>query len=124
MVLKGIRVLLAEDYLMNQRLVTIMLETNGAMVTVANDGREAFHKAKSNDFDIILMDLNMPNINGIQATKMIKMLAIETPIICLTADISDKISQNILDAGMKEIVSKPCQIDELVKVILKYSSIE
>ncbi len=122
--LDGIRVLLAEDYLINQRLLTMMLETHGAMVSVANDGKEAFQKAKLELYDIILMDLNMPNINGIQSSKMIKMFAIETPIVCLTADVNDEILQNILASGMEEIVTKPCQIDELVEVILKYTTIK
>ncbi len=116
----GIRVLLAEDYLMNQRLITMMLESNGASVDIANDGKEAFQMAKHSAYDIILMDLNMPNINGIQAAKMIKMFSIETPIVCLTADVNDEIVENILTSGMKEIISKPCQVDDLLKVISKY----
>ncbi len=120
--LKDVKVLLAEDYLMNQHLITMMLETHGASVTVANDGKEAFQKAKQSDFDIILMDLNMPNINGIQAAKMIKMFSIETPIICLTADVTEEILNSILASGMKEIVAKPCQMDELLAVIQKYTN--
>lgn len=114
-------ILLVEDYLINQKLIVMMLETLGATVEIANDGLEAVKMASAKNYSVVLMDLNMPKMNGIEATKLLKIGGVNTPVLCMTVENGDQKKREILDSGMKAIISKPCQLDELRNTILKYA---
>ncbi len=106
--LEGVRVLLAEDNALNQKLAAYALKHNGALVDFAENGAEAVKKARANPYDIILMDLQMPILNGYEATEKIRQeLKNQTPIIACTAHSLVGERSKCIEAGMNEYISKP-----------------
>ncbi len=121
--LQGSRVLVAEDWELNQFLVQYILESWGCEVTMVNNGKEALDKAKSTEFDLVLMDIHMPEMDGITATKKIRKLdnndKASVPIIALTANALKTDQLHYLEAGMNECVTKPYTEEKLFRVISK-----
>ncbi len=118
-------VLLAEDNMVNQKFMDIVLKKLGLTFDVANDGIEAVELFQKNSYDVILMDENMPNMNGIEATKEILKLEkqnnlVHTPIIALTANAIKGDEEKFLDAGMDEYLSKPLNRQKFNEVLQKY----
>ena len=115
-------ILLVEDNLLNQRIVTFSLKRYNHEVTIANHGGEAIEKFCEKKFDVILMDIMMPVMDGIEAT--IKIREIEkrdniqnrTPIIALTANTMDNDRDKCISYGMDEFMSKPFDIEKLKSV--------
>jgi CheY-like chemotaxis protein/HPt (histidine-containing phosphotransfer) domain-containing protein len=109
--LPPLRVLLAEDNIVNQKLVLGLLEPHGHHVTVANNGEEAVAAASSGDYDVILMDVQMPVLDGFGATGKIrdreKAGSKPVPIIAMTAHAMDGDRERCLEAGMSDYLSKP-----------------
>ena len=127
--LTGVHVLMAEDNDLNAELATIMLEDAGMTVTRASDGKEVVDLFKNNPrgtYNLILMDIMMPNMDGHQAAKAIRALGIERsdavtiPIIALSANAFIDDIQESLDSGMNDHISKPINIEELIDTITKY----
>jgi signal transduction histidine kinase/CheY-like chemotaxis protein len=118
----GLRVLVAEDNEVNQRVVSRMLERLGHQVQLAGNGREALERAKVAAFDIVLMDCQMPEMDGFEATARIR-AALTTagrprmPILALTANASDADRQRCLDAGMDAHLSKPIKLERLAEAL-------
>lgn len=112
-----LRILLAEDNLINQKLATRMLEKMGHTVTVAGDGRQALSILDSGNYDLILMDVQMPNLDGFEATRMIREKEKSTgghiPIFAMTAYAMKGDREKCLDAGMDGYVAKPIDVKEL-----------
>lgn len=120
---RGLNILLAEDNKVNQLLIRKVLESYGHRIKVANDGLEAVELNTSEAFDVILMDVHMPQMDGMEATKAIRTHD-DIPIIATTADaISDHIDQYI-SFGMNAYVSKPVDWAELVRTINKVTGEE
>jgi signal transduction histidine kinase/CheY-like chemotaxis protein/streptogramin lyase len=119
--LKGLQILLAEDNPVNQKLVTRLLEKRGHHVKVANSGREALDFAEQERFDIILTDVQMPDMDGLTATAIIrereKALGIYTPIIALTAHTMRGDRERCLAAGMDDFVNKPIDAVKFIQVV-------
>jgi len=112
------RVLLAEDTPINQTLATIILTRMGCEVTVANNGLEAVDAFKAGAFDLVLMDIQMPEMGGIEATQAIREMESQlarrpTPIIAVTANALKGDRERYLDAGMNGYVSKPISVEAL-----------
>ena len=105
-------------------LMELLLGEFGLDVVIANDGLEAIEKYKEETYSIILMDENMPNMNGIEATKHIREFEKEkemtTPIIAVTANALTGEKERFLEAGMNDYISKPIEHDELQRVLQKY----
>ena len=127
--IRGMHILLAEDNELNMEIAEFMLQNEGADVTKAWNGQEAvelFEKSRSGEFDVILMDIMMPVMNGYEATKMIRSLdredAKEVPIIAMTANAFTEDRIRAKEAGMDEHVAKPVDGEVLVKVIHKLVS--
>lgn len=118
--LKQIQILLVEDVEFNVLIARKMLTSWNAHVDVANNGEIAVEKFKNNKYDIILMDLQMPIMDGISATKVIRSLGGTLPIIALTASASHEVQMNVKQAGMTGYVSKPFNPDDLYNTIKKY----
>src|SRR5215472_3418268 len=114
---KSLRVLLAEDNPVNQTLAMRILEKLGHKVQVVNDGRAALGRSQAEEFDLILMDVQMPEMDGLEATKAIRAAEASTgkhiPIIAMTAHAMKGDREECLSAGMDEYLSKPIRIDEL-----------
>jgi CheY-like chemotaxis protein len=107
----GRRILLAEDNRVNQRVAVLMLEKRGFLVTVADNGRAAVEAYRHQAFDLILMDMQMPEMDGMEAFAAIRALerpqARRTPVVALTAHAMAHDRQRCLAAGMDGYVSKP-----------------
>lgn len=117
--LKGYSVLLVEDNKLNQILATAMLEKWGAKIMIANNGQEAVDISQANSFDIILMDIQMPVMDGMTASKMIReKLKITTPILALSANVIKGIVERCEEAGMQGYISKPFDADDLFRKII------
>ena len=119
-ILLGISILLAEDNEFNQKFMVKLLERHGAVCSSASNGKEAIDMAQTEKFDIILMDLHMPIINGMEATKIIIQQNEKCPpIIGLTADITSSEQKKLLSAGAKSVQLKPVDEVHLINCILE-----
>jgi osomolarity two-component system sensor histidine kinase NIK1 len=114
-----LKILLVEDNLLNQRIVLFSLKKYNHEVTIANNGLEAVEKFNESEFDVILMDIMMPVMDGLEATVKIREVEImkhserRTPIIALTANTMDNDRDKCLSYGMDEFMAKPFDIEKL-----------
>ncbi len=113
-------VLVAEDSKANQMLIKLLLERLGFEVTVCEDGQQALEKTRDKSFDIVFMDIQMPNLNGYEATRIMRKEGITTPIVALTAGAMKGDNEKCFDAGCDEYLTKPVDRDKLVEIIGKY----
>jgi CheY-like chemotaxis protein len=116
--LKWVRVLVAEDNLINQKIVRIMLQKAGCEVVAVDDGHKAVEALQANPFDLVLMDLHMPQLDGLQATRQIRAFESkvkEVPIIALTASAFTDDRDRCLAAGMNDFITKPIKLDYLLE---------
>ena len=122
----GLRILAAEDNRVNQRLLVRLLEKEGHTVTVVGDGEAAVAISEEEEFDVILMDVQMPNLDGLEATRSIRARERESgrhvPIIALTAHALKGDRERCLEAGMDAYVAKPVQKQELLHIVYQYST--
>jgi CheY-like chemotaxis protein len=119
----GLSILLVEDNVVNRQLALRLLQKQGHQVTCAADGAEALILYEQSMFDLVLMDVEMPNLNGIQASEAIREREKETgfhiPIIAMTAHVMKGDEQRCLAAGMDAYLSKPIRPNELSSTIRK-----
>ncbi|MCY2950484.1 MAG: response regulator [Planctomycetota bacterium] len=119
--LSGLRILLVEDSLVNQRLAVALLEGQEHQVTVAKNGREALAVVETQQFDLVLMDVQMPEMDGLEATAAIRAGERGTgrhlPIIAMTAHALQGDRERCLEAGMDEYIAKPIRAKELFDAI-------
>jgi signal transduction histidine kinase/ActR/RegA family two-component response regulator len=116
----GLRVLIADDHEINRRAFSLILEPVCAKLALAQDGREALDMLAHESFDLVLMDLNMPRLNGLQATRALRALPgpnQAVPVIALSASVSPTEQQACLAAGMNAFVMKPVEARELFQAI-------
>lgn len=119
----GKRILVAEDYVINQEVIQDILELMDIEVDIAENGREAVEKAANNPYDAIIMDIQMPELDGYQATKKIREEQgneKHTPIIALTANALSGDRETCLEAGMDDYISKPVEIGKLEEILKKF----
>lgn len=109
------QVLIVEDNLMNQKLARIILHNNGFRTTIANNGMEALEMVQRQTFDVILMDIQMPRMDGCQAARAIRQeLKINTPIIAMTAYALDSEREQCISEGMNDYLAKPFRENDLL----------
>ncbi|MEM8843908.1 MAG: EAL domain-containing protein [Pseudomonadota bacterium] len=119
----GAKVLVVEDNNANQQVAIGMLERLGCVVTVADNGLEAINQVSRGRYEIILMDCNMPIMDGYEATAKIRSIegaTGEVPIIAMTANVQDGERQKCLQAGMSDYLSKPIKLQGLKDMLLKW----
>ncbi len=114
------KVLIAEDNKNNRKVICRTLRKLGLEVEAAPDGLEAVKKVSSGCFDVIFMDMQMPHMNGYEATRAIRKLNIKTPIIAWTANIAEGEDLNCINAGCDKYISKPTDRKELICVLEEY----
>ena len=113
--LKGITVLVADDNEVNRLVAVAALERAGARTRVAEDGQQALELVRSEHIDLVLMDLEMPKMDGLEATHELRRIGSKQPIIGLTAHAGAEQRQRCLDGGMDDHMSKPYRPEDLVK---------
>ncbi|MCB0328260.1 MAG: response regulator, partial [Bdellovibrionales bacterium] len=128
---EALHILVAEDNHINQELIRRLLQRRGHAVTIACDGNETISQFQSGSFDVILMDIQMPNLGGIEATEQIRKLERERgghiPIIALTANAMYGDRERYLAKGMDEYISKPIKkelLDEMLDRVSKRQFLE
>jgi CheY-like chemotaxis protein len=117
----GQSILVVEDIEDSRRMMKFLLESNGYRVIEAATGTEAIERVREDPPELILMDLSMPGMDGLSATRWIKEIehAVEIPVICVTAHAS-RYYQAAIEAGCEEVVEKPVDIDELTQLVSRY----
>ena len=118
--LNGIRILIAEDNKVNQLVITSMLDKLKMNYVLCNDGLEAIKKFDSHHFDLILMDLRMPKMDGIKATKKIRSMDPDIPVIAVTANTTGENKNDYLDQGFTDVLSKPFKQKDLAEILSKH----
>ena len=120
----GTRILLAEDEPINQEVACTLLEEAGLCVDLANDGEEAVTRARENTYALILLDMQMPKLNGCEAAMAIRKLPgyAQTPILAMTANAFEEDRRRSLQAGMNEHLSKPVDPEHLFRTLLAWLS--
>lgn len=116
------KILLAEDNEINQKVAAYMLEQAGHSVHLAANGVEALAAMQAQAFDVVLMDMQMPEMDGLEASRAIRLMqgaAAQTPIVALTASGTLSDIQACMAAGMNHFVAKPLKIDQINAVLQK-----
>jgi len=122
-VILNAKILLAEDNLINQEVASAMLESAGCEVIAVDDGQLALQALKDDNFNLVLMDCQMPTMDGFEATMRIRQLPSDysqIPVIALTADIQEGIIEQCHEAGMNDYLSKPFTHDSLLEIVMKW----
>jgi len=113
-------VLVAEDNAANQTLMRTLLSRMGIDVTVADDGAQAVERATGRTFDLIFMDMQMPVMNGYEATRALRRRGVSTPIVALTAHAIKGDGQECLAAGCNHYITKPFRREEMIRILRTY----
>ncbi len=122
-----IRILLAEDNIANQKVALAILEKLGLSADVADNGRKAVEALRNTFYHLVLMDIQMPETDGLEATRMIRdpasgVLNPKVPIVAMTANATPEDRENYFDTGMNDYISKPISPEKLQSVLVKYVS--
>jgi len=124
---RPLRILLAEDNKINQQFATIVLQKAGHSVEVAENGHQAVDAVRRSDFDVVLMDIQMPELDGVKATRQIRALPApkcDLPIIAMTAHAMAGAREEYLAAGMNDYISKPVQSALLLSKLANFAPAE
>lgn len=118
--LAGVRILVAEDNPVNQQVVREFLQLSGVVVEIAGNGREALDKLEKQTYGAVLMDVNMPVMGGVEATRILRTRFPALPVIALTAGVTQQERDNCLACGMNDFVTKPINPQELISVLCSW----
>ncbi|MCK5854116.1 MAG: response regulator [Sulfurovaceae bacterium] len=116
--LQGVKILLADDNMINQEIICGLLENSSVEIDIVSNGEEAVEKFRANSYDIILMDIQMPVMDGYQATKIIRQENKEIVIIALTANAMREDLVKSMASGMNDHLNKPVEVEKLYETIL------
>ncbi len=115
-----VSVLLVEDSMDNQKLIQLMIKKTGACIDIANDGQQGLQKALTGSYDLILMDVQMPMLDGYSATEQLRQAGYQKPIIALTAHAMSDSRKKCLDVGFTDYLPKPVDAKKLIEMISNY----
>ena len=113
-------ILLVEDNKINQMITQKMLENKGISCVIVDSGEEAIENVKTNQYDLILMDVHLPSMSGTEATTVIRTFDNQTPIIALTAISLNENKETLLSFGINEVITKPFEPDHFYSVVFEY----
>lgn len=119
---KNINILLAEDNIINQRVAQTIFKNLGYEITIAQNGKDCFNKVKKDKYDIIFMDIMMPEKDGLEATAEIRSAGFQLPIVAMTANAREEDKTKAFDSGMNHYLSKPVRTEEIKEVLIRYFS--
>jgi len=117
---ESLKVLVAEDNILNQRVAKSLFGKIGHKIDIANNGLEAVAKMKNNHYDIVFMDVFMPEMDGIEALQELKLSGKSCPIIAMTASVHESERKLVLEAGMDDFITKPTKVEDLSRMIAKW----
>jgi len=122
----GARILLAEDNLVNQQVAVSLLKKRGHQVSAVTDGKQAVEAARRDRYDLVLMDIQMPEMDGLEATREIRRFAdAETlPVVALTAHAFAEEKERARDVGMNDFLTKPFKPAELYEMVERWARVE
>lgn len=120
---KELRILVVEDNKINQVVTKKIIERKSYICSIVESGYEALNLLTTESFDLILMDINMPNIDGYETSKRIRAAGIETPIIALTAYQRSEVEAQAKDCGISDVIIKPFSPEILFEMIEKVLNI-
>jgi len=121
---RALKILLAEDDPANQKMTMLMLQKMGHTVELAQDGVEPVEMAQTRTYDIILMDIQMPRMGGLEATEKLHQAKVKTPIVAMTASVMKGDREWFLEAGMDDYVAKPIRRDILRNILSRYAGLK
>ncbi|MEL6811637.1 MAG: response regulator [Bacteroidota bacterium] len=116
---ENIHILVVDDNRINQKITQKILKTRHFSCSLADNGEQAIEMAKNHSYDLILMDIHMPGIGGLEATETIRQFDKTTPVVALTAVEIDEMRKRIMDSGMNDIILKPYDISQFLNTILR-----
>jgi CheY-like chemotaxis protein len=113
------KILIAEDNPMNQQLMSKYMSKLGWECLIVENGLLAAEACRNTSFDVILMDIDMPVLDGIEATRFIRVFNREIPIVALTAYADDQMRTECAESGMNAFIAKPCSWNEIKNVVIE-----
>ncbi len=119
---KEINILVAEDNMINQKVAKTIFKNIGFEIQIATNGIEAIDMVMNNNYDIVFMDMMMPEKDGVQATKDLRKKGYRGPIIAMTANASKESKNKAISSGMDGYITKPTKLDAIKKILIKYFS--
>lgn len=119
---KNIKILLAEDNIINQRVAQTIFKNIGYEITIAQNGKDCVEKIKESEFDIIFMDIMMPEKDGLEATAEIRSMGYKLPIVAMTANAREEDKTKAFNSGMNYYLAKPVRTDEIKEVLIRWFS--
>ncbi len=119
---EGLQILVAEDNLINQKVAKSIFKNLGFEISIAVNGNDVVEKVKQQPFDIIFMDIMMPEKDGFDATKNVREMGYDMPIVAVTADTNIESREKVIKAGMDDYIPKPIRVDEIKRVLIKWFS--
>lgn len=119
--LLGLKILVVDDAYDNRRLISQILQKQGAAVTLAEDGLRGYRMALAEHFDIVLMDIQMPELDGYSATQKLREAGYQRPIVALTAHAMSEVRRKCLNVGYTDHLTKPIKRLELIETVLKHA---
>lgn len=119
-----LRLLMAEDNEINRKLADLLFKRQGLQLDFADNGENALNKVKEGNYDLVFMDIEMPVMGGLEATKQIRKQMGESapPIVALTAHAMDGDRERFMNAGMSDYLTKPIDLNALKEIIDRHSS--
>ncbi|MCG8411015.1 MAG: response regulator [Bacteroidales bacterium] len=119
---KEIKILVAEDNIINQRVAKTIFKNLGYEIYIAQNGKDCIEKVKENNFDIIFMDIMMPEKDGLEATAEIRSMGYKVPIVAMTANAREEDKRQAFNSGMNHYLAKPVRIEEIKEVLIRWFS--
>ncbi|MBX3457306.1 MAG: response regulator [Candidatus Paracaedibacteraceae bacterium] len=121
-----LNILIAEDNIINQQVIQGILQNLGQTVTIARNGIEALSQIEQNNFDLVFMDINMPEMDGIEATKKIRASEAtkELPVVAFTADTMTMSKRDFLDMGFTDVASKPVVKQDIIDILTRCGGVK
>jgi len=121
---KELNILVAEDNIINQKVIKVLFKNLGYEIDIVSNGKEAIKGINKKKYDIVFMDIMMPEIDGLEATREIRAMGYKMPIIALTADLGTETKKSAYKSGINEFIGKPIKSDKLKKIMIKWFKID